>query len=166
MRSFFSSSSSLKVLWTHTQIKIHYPKNHFSPQWLSSKQRGFLASFYQMLPKVTTDVASQITKSLALNSFLLFTTQRKWSKAKIIFLLVNFYRESFWRCKRHTHNKERWRKNTETSLMNISRNFNAKLYRHMKTFSFACLKFYLEKSVKANIRVTPSPNVYIKQNKK
>ena len=102
MRSFFSSSS-LKVLWTHTQIKIHYPKNRFSPQWLSSKQRGFLASFYQMVPKVTTDVASQITKSLALNSFLLFTTQRKWSKAKIIFLLVNFYRESFWRCKRHTH---------------------------------------------------------------
>ena len=49
---------------------------------------------------------------------------------KIIFLLVNFYRESFWRCKRHTHKeKERWRKNTETSLMNISRNFNAKLYR-------------------------------------
>ena len=102
MRSFFSSSSSLKVLWTHTQIKIHYPKNRFSPQWLSSKQRGFLASFYQMVPKVTTDVASQITKSLALNSFLLFTTQRKWSKAKIIFLLVNFYRESFWRCKTHT----------------------------------------------------------------
>ena len=81
MRSFFSSSSSLKVLWTHTQIKIHYPKNRFSPQWLSSKQRGFLASFYQMVPKVTTDVASQITKSLALNSFLLFT-QRKWSKAQ------------------------------------------------------------------------------------
>ena len=68
---------------------------------------------------------------------------------------------------RDTHTqREMEKKNTETSLMNISRNFNAKLYRHMKTFSFACLKFYLEKSVKANIRVTPSPNVYIKQNKK
>ena len=49
---------------------------------VNMQTEDFSFFFINGIPKVTTDVAaSQITKSLALNSFLLFTTQRKWSKA-------------------------------------------------------------------------------------
>ena len=72
MRSFFSFFVDNQDL----------PKNRFS-QWMSTVSRRFFLAFINVeYQKWQRDVASQITKSLALNSFLLFT-QRKWSKASL-----------------------------------------------------------------------------------
>ena len=118
MRSFFSFFVDNQDL----------PKNRFS-QWMSTVSRRFFLAFINVeYQKWQRDVASQITKSLALNSFLLFT-QRKWSKA--LLLQDHFSTCQFlpWISSEDArdilkHKADGGKKTQKTSLMNISRNFN------------------------------------------